>query len=67
MTNFSTIKVGNAYVVRADGQGILKVASRRMAAQLISEAEVLLNAEAADCSQQAPVEPSIDGEASEDS
>ncbi|WP_249149315.1 hypothetical protein [Bradyrhizobium manausense] len=38
------IKVGNDYVVLADDQCILKVGSRRRAAQLISEATDLLNA-----------------------
>jgi hypothetical protein len=47
MTNYSLIKVGNDYVVRADDQCILKVASRRRAALLISEAVGLLNAQAA--------------------
>ncbi|WP_456738822.1 hypothetical protein [Bradyrhizobium sp. USDA 4471] len=38
------IKVGNDYVVQADDKCILKVGSRRRAAQLISEATDLLNA-----------------------
>lgn len=65
MTNFSLIKVGNAYVVRADDQCILKVTSRRRAAQLISEAAVLLDAEAAADRAQAQTEPAIDGETPE--
>ncbi|WP_245288016.1 hypothetical protein [Bradyrhizobium sp. Ec3.3] len=44
MTSYSFIKVGNDYVVQADDKCILKVASRRRAAQLISEATGLLNA-----------------------
>ncbi|MGV7212854.1 hypothetical protein [Bradyrhizobium sp. UFLA05-112] len=44
MTSYSLIKVGNDYVVQADDKCILKVASRRRAAQLISEATGLLNA-----------------------
>jgi len=44
MTSYSMIKVGNDYVVQADDQCILKVGSRRRAAQLISEATDLLNA-----------------------
>ncbi|GLR87077.1 hypothetical protein [Bradyrhizobium iriomotense] len=47
MTSYSLIKVGNDYVVQADDKCILKVASRRRAAQLISEATGLLNAAAA--------------------
>ncbi|WP_247320691.1 hypothetical protein [Bradyrhizobium sp. 21] len=38
------IKVGNDYVVQANDKCILKVGSRRRAAQLISEATDLLNA-----------------------
>ncbi|WP_271620559.1 hypothetical protein [Bradyrhizobium sp. CCBAU 51745] len=38
------IKVGNDYVVQANDKCILKVSSRRRAAQLISEATDLLNA-----------------------
>jgi hypothetical protein len=47
MTSYSLIKVGNDYVVQVGDQRILKVASRRRAAQLIGEAMDLLNAEAA--------------------
>ncbi|SFN61341.1 hypothetical protein SAMN05216330_10129 [Bradyrhizobium sp. Ghvi] len=44
MTSYSIIKVGNDYVVQANDKCILKVGSRRRAAQLISEATDLLNA-----------------------
>lgn len=44
MTNYSMIKVGNDYVVQANDKCILKVGSRRRAAQLISAATDLLNA-----------------------
>ena len=44
MTSYSMIKVGNDYVVQADDKCILKVGSRRKAAQLISDATGLLNA-----------------------
>ncbi|MFT4118161.1 hypothetical protein [Bradyrhizobium sp.] len=44
MKRYSMIKVGNDYVVQADDNSILKVGSRRRAAQLISEATDLLNA-----------------------
>jgi hypothetical protein len=44
MTTYSIIKVGNDYVVQAHDQCILKVGSRRRAAQLISAATALLNA-----------------------
>ncbi|WP_245285309.1 hypothetical protein [Bradyrhizobium sp. WSM3983] len=52
------IKVGNDYVVQANDKCILKVGSRRRAAQLISEATDLLNAlavvEAPDIAPEAP-------------
>lgn len=44
MTIYSMIKVGNDYVVLAHDKCILKVGSRRKAAQLISDATELLNA-----------------------
>ena len=44
MSSYSMIKVGNGYVVQANDKCILKVGSRRRAAQLISEATDLLNA-----------------------
>ncbi len=47
MTTYTLIKIGNDYVVRADDQSILKVASRRRAASLINEAASLLNAQMA--------------------
>jgi hypothetical protein len=43
MTNYSIIKIGNEYVVRAGGKNILRVASRRQAAQLVISANELLN------------------------
>ncbi|MCP3394717.1 hypothetical protein NLM27_38850 [Bradyrhizobium sp. CCGB12] len=66
MTSYSLIKVGNDYVVQADDKCILKVGSRRRAAQLISEATDLLNALAAAESPEKPVEaPSLAREAPE--
>jgi hypothetical protein len=61
MTNYSLIKVGNDYVVQADDQRILRVASRRRAAQLISDAVGLLNAQAAaeSCADKPEEEPSL--------
>jgi hypothetical protein len=43
MQNYSIIKIGNEYVVRASGKNILRVASRRQAAQLVISANELLN------------------------
>ncbi|MGY4329884.1 hypothetical protein ACVWWG_004301 [Bradyrhizobium sp. LB7.2] len=58
MKSYSIIKVGNDYVVQANDKCILKVGSRRRAAQLISDATGLLNAlavvEAPDIAPEAP-------------
>jgi len=42
MSNYSIMKVGSEYVVLADEQRVLKVASRRKAAQLVVSAAELL-------------------------
>ena len=60
------IKVGNDYVVQANDKCILKVGSRRRAAQLISEATGLLNAlTSVESPQIAPEGPSLSPEAPE--
>jgi hypothetical protein len=43
MKNYSIVRIGNEYVVRAEDKSVLKVASRRRAAQLVSNAVELLN------------------------
>ena len=66
MTNYSMIKVGNDYVVQANDKCILKVGSRRRAAQLISDATGLLNALASvDAPDIADEPPSLPREAPE--
>ena len=66
MTSYSMIKVGNDYVVQANDKCILKVGSRRRAAQLISEATGLLNALAVvEAPDIAPEEPSLQRETPE--
>ena len=42
MNNYSIVRVGNEYVVRAGEARILKVASRRQAAKLVTDAAELL-------------------------
>jgi hypothetical protein len=42
MKNYSIVRIGNEYVVQAGENSVLKVASRRRAARLVSEAAVLL-------------------------
>jgi hypothetical protein len=43
MTNYSIVRMGEDYIVCADDKSILKVASRRRAAQLVTNAVELLN------------------------
>ena len=45
MNSYSIVRIGDDYVVRADDKNILKVASRRRAAQLVTDAAELLNAQ----------------------
>jgi len=45
MKSYSIVRIGDDYVVRADDKNILKVASRRRAAQLVTDATELLNAQ----------------------
>jgi hypothetical protein len=42
MNNYSIVKIGSEYVVLADEQRVLKVGSRRRAAQLVVSAAELL-------------------------
>jgi hypothetical protein len=45
MKKYSIVRVGNEYVLRAGDSGVLKVASRRQAARLVSLAAELLNSQ----------------------
>jgi hypothetical protein len=47
MKNYSIVRIGNEYVVRADEKSVLKVASRRKAARLVTDAAELLDLQAA--------------------
>ncbi len=42
MTNYSIEKIGTDYVVKVDDQSVMKMGSRRRAAQLVVEAQELL-------------------------
>jgi hypothetical protein len=42
MSNYSIIRDGNDYVVRAGEKSVLKISSRRRAAKLITDADELL-------------------------
>jgi hypothetical protein len=43
MKNYSIVRIGNEYVVRADEKSVLKIASRRRAARTITDAAELLD------------------------
>ena len=45
MKIYSIVRIGNEYVVRAGEKSILKVASRRRAAQLVTDAVELLDSQ----------------------
>jgi hypothetical protein len=51
MKNYSIVRIGNEYVVQADEKSVLKIASRRRAARLVTDAAELLD------SQQKPQAP----------
>jgi hypothetical protein len=64
MRNYSIVRIGNAYIIQADQKGVLKIASKRRAARLVSDAAVLLVSHAtrrapeqASASQQLPTIP----------
>ena len=43
MKKYSIVRVGHEYIVRADEENILRLASRRRAARLVTEAAELLD------------------------
>ena len=60
MNTYSIVRIGGEYVVQANHKSVLKIASRRRAARLVSDAAELLDSKAAPPSPlQAPGEPSI--------
>jgi aconitase B len=61
MKNYSIVRIGNEYVVQADEKSVLKIASRRRAARLVTDAAELLDSQpAAPLSADIGAEPSID-------
>ncbi len=52
MKNYTIVRIGNEYVVQANEKSVLKIASRRRAARLVTDAAELLD------SQSAPLVPS---------
>jgi hypothetical protein len=57
--NYSIVRIGHEYVVQAGEKSILKVASRRKAAQLVTSAAELLDSQPAPQTA-TPAEPSIE-------
>jgi hypothetical protein len=47
MKNYSIVRIGNEYVVQADEKSVLKIASRRRAARLVTDAAELLDSQPA--------------------
>jgi hypothetical protein len=60
MKNYSIVRVGNDYVVRADEKSILKIASRRRAAQLVTEATGLMTSDEPEAPDALLEQPVID-------
>ena len=61
MKNYSIVRIGNEYVVQADEKSVLKIASRRRAARLVTDAAELLDSQpVAPLSAEVDAEPSID-------
>jgi hypothetical protein len=60
MKNYSIVRIGNEYVVRAGEKSLLKIASRRRAERLITDAAELLDSQAVPkLPRQVRAEPSI--------
>jgi hypothetical protein len=60
MKNYSIVRIGNEYVVQADEKSVLKIASRRKAARLVTDAAELMDSQAdPKVSPEAQAEPSI--------
>jgi hypothetical protein len=47
MKNYSIVRIGKEYVVQADDQSVLKIASRRRAARLVTCAAELMDSQPA--------------------
>lgn len=47
MNNYSIVRIGNEYVVQADDQSVLRIASRRRAARLVTCAAELMDSQPA--------------------
>jgi len=66
MKNYTIVRIGNEYVVRANEKSILKIASRRRAERTITDAAELLDSQAAPpLSPEVPAGPSTARDPSE--
>jgi hypothetical protein len=65
MTIYSIVRIGSEYVVLADQQRVLKTASRRKAARLVTDAAELMDAQPVSPSPQTGAEPSTERDPSE--
>jgi hypothetical protein len=66
MKNYSIVRIGNEYVVQANQKSVFKIASRRRAVQLVTDAaELLASRPIPQLSARAHAEPSIDRDLSE--
>jgi hypothetical protein len=69
MKNYSIVRVGHEYIVRADEENILKIASRRRAAKLVTKATELLDTQSqsseSEASSQPDNEPLVDRDPSD--
>jgi hypothetical protein len=54
MKDYSIVRIGNEYVVQAGEKSVLKIASRRRAAKLVTDAAELLEAQPAPQVSDAP-------------
>jgi hypothetical protein len=61
MKNYTIVRIGNEYVVQANEKSVLKIASRRRAARLVTDAAELLDSQLAPLAAPEPqAEPSIE-------
>ncbi len=60
MNNYSIVRIGNEYVVRVNEKSVLKIASRRRAVRLVTDAVELLDLQTASLtSPEVRAQPSI--------
>jgi hypothetical protein len=66
MKNYTIVRIGNEYIVQANEKSVLRIASRRRAARLVTDAAELLDSQLAPpTAPEAEVEPSIARDPSE--